>query len=509
MKKSSAAAQVASKPEAQLNLVANAPSPGCSQQSSQPLLPMSAAAVHATAHGPSPVALLEQQATTGISPAAAASVLELSALATKGKAQHSPSAYCLSQRQQSQTQLGVFVADQSGSQLISPSLQGPGSKLPQTPPRAPAGLPVTPLSSHPVATDESTSADSSAGPSPSKQQSSSQTMLAADQATADVPTVQQPNSLSPSGAVCRSSTAAADAVHEQRLPLLDTSAVVLQFGNDVNEGRLLSPASISASQQDTPIRLLPETAVTSQLFNEGMSASALDPEPSSRSPRDVADSPHSLPALWPLAAQTSPAYQLYSSTASPEQPQPSPLTVTSTASISHFGNPVLSYSAAYSVPMSSPTKFCKAAEQLQSAVQQAAQLYAEASESSQHTAEGLGLQPHAWQTRANPAHSHNARSVQPADALVRRALRRSPLPDAAAAAKWVPQDAGVPVSTRDPQLEPQTLIGMQQRLLQQAKQQHVFNTMLCVYKQCQCRALPHYDLSTIDNQLLAYIHYAA
>lgn len=338
-------------------------------------------------------------------------------------------------------------------QSSTPSRQRPGAEQPPTP-----------LSSHPIADEliaDSDSLNSSGHTTPSRQLSYGQPQLAlpvqsqadaAHQTSVHASTLEVPQ-LRPQAAAAVVEGAAVSSGTAISPALLDTSSVLLQFGSATDDDRLLSPASTSASEQLMPVQQLPKPAAESPLFCRDSPA---------------ADESFVLPANCAEAVADCPDGTADSSQGLPRSPAGIPgdsfmLSTTSPCNNCSIGQHSVSASSnvlpasldgadcqAASPAQGLQAVYCAAADQLQSAVQQAVQLYTQALRARQQPPHGSNQQPGLHQTQPGTGGmttsmqqmslSLGHQGSQASDNLVRHALRRAPSPSSSAAAAWVPQD---------------------------------------------------------------------
>lgn len=377
--------------------------------------------------------------------------------------------------------------------------QSPGSQ-PGTPSwqRTPGGQPPTPISSHPIADElnaDSDSAASSADAPLSKQPLFHQTeadspsahcdlgaacqLPCQDASTAEPHHTQQTTT---AAAAAYNTAAGSSQGNTERPAPLDASTVLLDFG-DVDEDRLLSPASTSASERLTPVQHLPKPAADAPLFSRDPTAadephmlSAHSPHgtdssilPAACGPRGGFGSPSgvnslesnadhltTLPTISPINPWSPSVSGMHIPAALSDMlvdiPSSSTLVAARRSAPGSLGNPVATSAPSCSAP--TEAAYCAAAEQLHTAVQQAAQLYTQALASAQHAADAdaYGLRSGIPESsvgaevstsgRQQASRSSQQTGHDASDALARRALRRMPPSGCTAAAAWVPQDNG-------------------------------------------------------------------
>ena len=382
--------------------------------------------------------------------------------AGEDKGEHSPLAEAASKASH------ISAAQPSGSPPDTPSWQ-----------RTCPGQPPTPLSSHPIADELTASSDSltSSGDATLLGQ------LSHGQAHADLPTTvtirdTTQHSRTQAGDIATSqgtqhvmslATAAGGATCP---PLLDTNAVLLQFSHALDEDRLLSPASTAASERMAPPLPLPPPAAASPLFCRNPHAAecmlsadspqgtAKSPEATPHGPQDIASSLQGGCSLQSLADMPDYAHAV-------SEPW-RPVNEADAAAALSFLTPAAPSSSALSSATSSPlgstdmpaassalhqlgaTKaaYCTAAEQLQSAVQQATKLYTTAfppaeltdgSDSQHDTAKSDAGHTAVFDSMQHASGSPHTDIGRASDSSVMRASRSVPSISSSAAAAWVPQ----------------------------------------------------------------------
>lgn len=376
--------------------------------------------------------------------------------------EHTPSAEAASQA------LHIPAAQPSGSPPSTPSWQ-----------RTCPGQPPTPLSSHPIADELTASSDSltSSGDATLLGQ------LTHGQAHADLPatvtvpdTTQQPRTEPGDTATSQGTQHVMSAATAAGPPLLDTSAVLLQFSHALDEDRLLSPASTAASERVAPPQPLPPPAAASPLFcrntalthaagcmlSAGSSqGTAKSPEATANGPQDIASSlqggcslqsladmpdyAHAVSEPWrPIVNEADGAAALSFLALTP--PSSSALSSPTSSSLGSADTPAAS--SAQDQLGATQAAYCTAAEQLQSAVQQATKLYTTAFPPAELTA-GSDSQHNMGDSEADHTAifdsmqqafgSSHTEMGQASDSLVTHAIRRMPSTSSSAAAAWVPQ----------------------------------------------------------------------